>query len=180
MGVRMSGQCPNDTIRRPGRRAGHSGGAVGYTRPVPDEIVPQRCVVVLPSTGEFDSRTYRIARTLHERGHEVTVLARWKPGLARHEIHPVGYPILRVEATAVDGSRSGADPARPAGVRLVACPIPGPAPGAVRRRATAVGRRFVRGLATAWRPTRPIPAGRTPPLATPAASAATSGAPASS
>jgi glycosyltransferase involved in cell wall biosynthesis len=70
---------------------------------VPDEIVPQRCVVVLPSTGEFDSRTYRIARTLHERGHQVTVLARWKPGLARREIHPVGYPIVRVEATAVDG-----------------------------------------------------------------------------
>ena len=70
---------------------------------MPDEIVPQRCVVVLPSTGEFDSRTYRIARTLHERGHQVTVLARWKPGLAREEIHPVGYPILRVEATAIDG-----------------------------------------------------------------------------
>jgi glycosyltransferase involved in cell wall biosynthesis len=70
---------------------------------VPDEIVPQRCVVVLPSTGEFDSRTYRIARTLHERGHQVTVLARWKPGLARDELHPVGYPIVRVEATAIDG-----------------------------------------------------------------------------
>lgn len=70
---------------------------------VPDGIVPQRCVVVLPSTGEFDSRTYRIARTLHERGHEVTVLARWKPGLARREIHEEGYPIVRVEATALDG-----------------------------------------------------------------------------
>jgi glycosyltransferase involved in cell wall biosynthesis len=70
---------------------------------VPEEIVPQRCVVVLPSTGEFDSRTYRIARTLHERGHEVTVLARWKPGLERREIHEVGYPIVRVETTALDG-----------------------------------------------------------------------------
>jgi len=70
---------------------------------VPDGIVPQRCVVVLPSTGEFDSRTYRIARTLHERGHEVTVLARWKPGLERHEVHDVGYPIVRVETTALDG-----------------------------------------------------------------------------
>ncbi len=70
---------------------------------MPDGIVPQRCVVVLPSTGEFDSRTYRIARTLHERGHEVTVLARWKPGLARHEIHDTGYPILRVETPAIDG-----------------------------------------------------------------------------
>lgn len=60
-------------------------------------------MIVLPSTGEYDSRTYRIARTLHERGHEVTVLARWKPGLARREVHPVGYPIVRLEATAVDG-----------------------------------------------------------------------------
>lgn len=65
--------------------------------------VPQRAVIVLPSTGEFDSRTYRIARTLHGRGHEVTVLARWKPGLARREVHPIGYPIVRVEATALDG-----------------------------------------------------------------------------
>jgi glycosyltransferase involved in cell wall biosynthesis len=70
---------------------------------VPDEIVPQRCVVVLPSTGEFDSRTYRIARTLHERGHTVTVLARWKPGLPRRETHEVGYAIVRVDANAVDG-----------------------------------------------------------------------------
>jgi len=60
-------------------------------------------VVVLPSTGEFDSRTYRIARTLHERGHEVTVLARWKPGLARREVHEAGYQIVRVETTALDG-----------------------------------------------------------------------------
>jgi glycosyltransferase involved in cell wall biosynthesis len=60
-------------------------------------------VVVLPSTGEFDSRTYRIARTLHERGHDVTVLARWKAGLEREEMHEVGYRILRVETTALDG-----------------------------------------------------------------------------
>ncbi len=70
---------------------------------MPDEIVPQRCVLVLPSTGEFDSRTYRIARTLHARGHEVTVVALWKPGLPKHEIHEVGYPIIRVDATAMDG-----------------------------------------------------------------------------
>ena len=68
-----------------------------------DEIVPQRCVIVLPSTGEFDSRTYRLARTLRERRHEVTVLARWKPGLPRREVHEIGYPIVRVDATAVDG-----------------------------------------------------------------------------
>jgi len=67
------------------------------------EPVRQRCVLVLPSTGEFDSRTYRIARTLHERGHEVTVLARWKPGLPRDEVHPVGYRVLRVDADTLDG-----------------------------------------------------------------------------
>jgi glycosyltransferase involved in cell wall biosynthesis len=69
----------------------------------PVDIVPQRCVIVLPTGGAFDSRTYRIARTLHERGHEVTVLGRLEAGLPRHEIHPVGYPIIRVEATALDG-----------------------------------------------------------------------------
>lgn len=94
---------------------------------MPDEIVPQRCVVVLPSTGEFDSRTYRIARTLHERGHEVTVVARWKPGLPRREIHDVGYPIVRVEATAVDGVpfRALTLPILRA-LRLAARPILGP------------------------------------------------------
>ena len=86
---------------RPSRGAGR--GPSATLAAVPDEIVPQRCVIVLPSTGEFDSRTYRIARTLHERGHEVTVLARWKPGLARREVHEVGYPIVRVETTALDG-----------------------------------------------------------------------------
>jgi glycosyltransferase involved in cell wall biosynthesis len=107
---------------------------------VPDEIVPQRCVVVLPSTGEFDSRTYRIARTLHERGHRVTVLARWKPGLAREEVHPVGYPILRVEATAIDGLPFAAIslPVLRA-MRLAASPILGPAPSATPGSRTAAG-----------------------------------------
>lgn len=105
---------------------------------MPDEIVPQRCVVVLPSTGEFDSRTYRIARTLHERGHQVTVLARWKPGLPREETHPVGYPILRVEATAIDGLPFPAVtlPVLRA-LRLAASPILGPsAPGPASRPVT--------------------------------------------
>lgn len=60
-------------------------------------------MIVLPSTGEFDSRTYRIARTLHERGHGVTVVARTRAGLPMHEIHEVGYPIVRVDPTAADG-----------------------------------------------------------------------------
>lgn len=65
--------------------------------------VPQRAVIVLPSTGEFDSRTYRIATTLVSRGHEVTVLARRLSGTAEAEDHPAGYRILRVEATTADG-----------------------------------------------------------------------------
>jgi hypothetical protein len=56
--------------------------------------VPQRAVIVLPSTGEFDSRTYRIATTLLARGHEVTVLARWTNGLARDEVVPAGYRVV--------------------------------------------------------------------------------------
>jgi glycosyltransferase involved in cell wall biosynthesis len=72
----------------------------GATAPTP---VPQRAVIVLPSTGEFDSRTYRIATTLVSRGHEVTVLARRLSGTAEAEDHPAGYRILRVEATTADG-----------------------------------------------------------------------------
>ena len=65
--------------------------------------VPQRAVIVLPSTGEFDSRTYRIATTLVGRGHEVTVLARLMSGTAEQEDHPAGYRIVRVWASTMDG-----------------------------------------------------------------------------
>lgn len=81
-----------------------------------DGIVPQRALVVLPTTGEFDSRTYRIASALAARGHEVTVLARQAPGLAATERHPAGYRIVRVPVSAVDG-----------------LPLPGPARRAIER-----------------------------------------------
>jgi len=42
----------------------------------PPDVVPQHLVIVLPSTGEFDSRTYRIATACIARGHTVTVVAR--------------------------------------------------------------------------------------------------------
>jgi glycosyltransferase involved in cell wall biosynthesis len=71
--------------------------------PTPAGLVPQRCVLVLPSTAEFDSRTYRIASSLGGRGHVVTVLARWAPGLARNEVHPGGYRIVRMPVSAADG-----------------------------------------------------------------------------
>ncbi|MBP1704312.1 MAG: glycosyl transferase group 1 [Chloroflexi bacterium] len=65
--------------------------------------VPQHAVLVLPSDGRFDSRAYRIARTLIERGHTVTVLARLMSGTVPEEIHPLGYRIVRVPASTVDG-----------------------------------------------------------------------------
>jgi len=65
--------------------------------------VPQHLCLVLPSTGEFDSRTYRIATSCLARGHRVTVLARWQAGLAEREEHPSGYTIIRVRASSIDG-----------------------------------------------------------------------------
>src|SRR5436853_4450315 len=59
-------------------------------------IVRQRLVIVLPSTGEFDSRTYRIATGVAARGHDVTVLARAAAGVPDVEAHPAGYRIVRV------------------------------------------------------------------------------------
>ncbi|HET9085470.1 MAG TPA: glycosyltransferase, partial [Candidatus Limnocylindrales bacterium] len=75
----------------PGQTEGAAAAAVADLTPV-----PQRLVLVLPSTGEFDSRTYRIATAAIARGHSVTVLARWKPGLAERETSPAGYEIIRV------------------------------------------------------------------------------------
>jgi glycosyltransferase involved in cell wall biosynthesis len=66
-------------------------------------VVAQHLVLVLPTTGEFDSRTYRIATTCVARGHTVTVLARHKADLPRQEDHPAGFTLIRVLATAEDG-----------------------------------------------------------------------------
>jgi glycosyltransferase involved in cell wall biosynthesis len=66
-------------------------------------VEPQRCTIVVPSTGVFDSRTWRIASTLARRGHEVTVVGRLEPGLAAEEDHPGGYRIIRVPVSAEAG-----------------------------------------------------------------------------
>ena len=71
--------------------------------PTGERIVPQHLVLVLPSTGEFDSRSWRIARTLIERGHTVTMLARWKDGLPLEEHNPLGFRLIRIKASAQDG-----------------------------------------------------------------------------
>jgi glycosyltransferase involved in cell wall biosynthesis len=66
-------------------------------------VEAQRLVLVLPTTAEYDSRTYRIASAVAARGHEVTVLARSAPGLPADERHPAGYRIRRVPVSAVAG-----------------------------------------------------------------------------
>lgn len=65
--------------------------------------VRQHAVLVLPTSAEYDSRTYRIASALVRRGHEVTVVARLRPGLPDTEVHPAGYRIRRVPVAAIDG-----------------------------------------------------------------------------
>jgi glycosyltransferase involved in cell wall biosynthesis len=82
------------------------------------EPVRQRVTLVLPSSGAFDSRAWRIASALAARGHEVTVLARSEAGLPDREDHPAGYRVVRVPVSAEAG-------------------LPGP----VRRLARAVRRR---------------------------------------
>jgi glycosyltransferase involved in cell wall biosynthesis len=67
------------------------------------EPVRQRATLVLPSSGAFDSRAWRIASALSGRGHEVTVLARSEPGLPDREDHPAGYRIIRVPVSAEAG-----------------------------------------------------------------------------
>ncbi len=68
-----------------------------------EAIVAQRCTLVLPSSGAFDSRAWRIASALAARGHSVTVLARLEPGLAAEETHDAGYRIVRVPVSAAAG-----------------------------------------------------------------------------
>lgn len=64
--------------------------------------VPQRVTLVLPSTGAFDSRAWRIAGSLARRGHAVTILARSGDGLPDREAID-GIDVIRVPVGAIDG-----------------------------------------------------------------------------
>jgi glycosyltransferase involved in cell wall biosynthesis len=107
----------------------------------PAGVVPQRLVIVVPTTAEFDSRTYRIASALAARGHAVTVMGRLKPGLAAEELHPAGYRIRRVPVSAIEGL---------------------PFPGLLRRLRTAVRRIYAWRTGTAFRPVPPAASTGTP------------------
>lgn len=97
--------------------------------------VRQRAVLVLPTTAEFDSRTWRIASALVARGHEVTVLARLRAGLPAEERHPAGYRIVRVPVAAIEGM---------------------PAPGLVRLGRVALRRLYALRTRTPYRPVPPL------------------------
>jgi glycosyltransferase involved in cell wall biosynthesis len=103
--------------------------------PAPSEIVPQRAVLVLPTTAEYDSRTYRIASALIARGHEVTVLARLRAGLPAEERHAAGYRIVRVPVAAIEGL---------------------PFPGLVRLGRVAIRRLYAWRSGTSYRPVPPL------------------------
>ncbi len=123
-------------------------GEVAVAPAVPDAVVPQHLVLVLPTTGEFDSRTYRIATTCVARGHKVTVVSRHKGDLPWREDNPAGFTLIRVRATAEDGMplrgvvRAGRvvvrrlesivtrRPYRPPSVPRATAVVPPPPPGA--------------------------------------------------
>jgi glycosyltransferase involved in cell wall biosynthesis len=57
---------------------------------------PQRVAIVIPSSGRFDSRTMRMARSLAGRGHAVVVHARAGADAPAGETRVDGYRIVRV------------------------------------------------------------------------------------
>ncbi len=65
--------------------------------------VPQRLVIVAPTSVRWDSRTQRIAASLAGRGHDVVVLGRAEGDLPSEERHPAGYRIRRLSVSALDG-----------------------------------------------------------------------------
>lgn len=112
------------------------------------ERVPQRLCLVLPTTAEFDSRTYRIASAFAGRGHAVTVLARLAPGLPAEESGPGGYRIVRVPVSAADG-----------------LPLPRGVRGAIEH-ARRRGRAHARAAAASGGAGSSLPTGATPSPAT--------------
>ena len=116
-----------DGVGQAGRALPRAGGRMPSAEPEPTRRrpVPQACTLVLPSSGAFDSRAWRIASALAARGHDVTVLARSEPGLPDREEHPAGYRVIRVPVSAEAGLPK---PAAPAGSSLR--PRPNAAPTA--------------------------------------------------
>jgi glycosyltransferase involved in cell wall biosynthesis len=120
---------------------------------------PRRIAYVSFSTGEFDSRTERMARSVLETGADVVAYARWEPGLPLQEDRD-GYRLVRVPVDtmlAVPGlagrarrglARQVAASAAPASpdVRSLARPRPGARAGDPRAVGALAARPSARGL----------------------------------
>lgn len=79
------------------------------TNPAPAVGRPTRIAYLSYSTAQFDSRSHRMARSAVAAGDEVTILARWEPGLPLEE-QADGYRIVRVPLDvrlALPGFRAG-------------------------------------------------------------------------
>ena len=121
-------------------------------------VVRQRATLVLPSSGAFDSRAWRIASSLAARGHDVTVLARSEPGLPNGELRPDGYRVIRVPVSAEAGLPGPVQSLARRLRRRRSLDAPGIAPPPAESLATAsppprrgLLPRIQAGLAAAWR-----------------------------
>ena len=106
--------------------------------PADARIAPQHLVITLATTGEFDSRTWRIALAAVQRGHRVTVVARSSAGLPREEAHAHGFRVVRYVTPAPFGAPGEADAGLRGRVRAVLRRVAFPVSVALQRR--AVGR----------------------------------------
>jgi glycosyltransferase involved in cell wall biosynthesis len=121
------------------------------TNPSPADGRPTRIAYLSYSTAQFDSRSHRMARSAVAAGDEVTILARWEPGLPLEELAD-GYRVVRVPfdvRLAIPGLRAE-------GRRRVAARLALEAEAARRREA--------------GRPSPPVAAGELPGVPAPARS----------
>jgi glycosyltransferase involved in cell wall biosynthesis len=123
---------------------------------------PQRLTIVTPTTAQFHSGTYRIASSATARGHEVTVVARWAPGLAIEERHAAGYRIIRIASDPREGLLMPAgvrDQVRRRAAARAVPPTPGaPVPAGAARRVGHRAGRLLEIRANVFEAARIVPA----------------------
>ena len=107
--------------------------------------IPRRIAYLSYSTAEFDSRSHRMARSAVEAGDEVTIYARWEPGLPREE-ERAGYRIVRVPfelRMAIPGLRASSR-RRSTRRMAVGTRVPGPTHASAEAAMSAAGSARVR------------------------------------
>lgn len=111
----------------------------------------RRLAILSFSNGEYDARSFRVARSAVAEGYTVTLYARWAPGLPVDETRD-GYRVVRVDSTwrlAVPWMRKAARARWP---ECVAANIPTPgSPSATPAAAGAASRTSASGRPDGWR-----------------------------